>query len=155
VTDSLRLALSTAPPVVPTTTTVGGGQTETLVGQEEFPMRELETAGKAWKYPWERQRRENQVMNMEKGQKAKFNDLASSIFNSPYFQSTTTQMPSSSTSFQSTSPAFTSSPSPLIPFPPVMPGASFYVDQHVSHGPYGREPETASDIVYDPNVLQR
>lgn len=46
--------------------------------------------------------------------------------------------------------------STLMPFPPVMPGASFYVDQHVSHGHYGRETLKAlPNVVYDPNVLER
>lgn len=45
-----------------------------------------------------------------------------------------------------------------IPFTFPMPGGRFYVDQHVSHGYYGRDladPESLSSIVYDPNVLQR
>uniref|UniRef100_A0A915N609 Apple domain-containing protein n=1 Tax=Meloidogyne javanica TaxID=6303 RepID=A0A915N609_MELJA len=35
-----------------------------------------------------------------------------------------------------------------------MPGAHFYVDQHVSRGRFGREPPLAPTFVYDPNVLQ-
>lgn len=46
---------------------------------------------------------------------------------------------------------------PFPPFPP--PGGRLYVDQHVSHGYFGREPTAKSiafpSVVYDPNVLQR
>lgn len=46
--------------------------------------------------------------------------------------------------------------STLIPFPPIMPGGQFYVDQHVSYGQFGRTPTNLStNVVYDPNVLKR
>lgn len=49
--------------------------------------------------------------------------------------------------------------STLQPFPPVMPGGQFYVDQHISYGQFGRAASNTSDaassIAYDPNVLGR
>jgi hypothetical protein len=64
VTDSLELALSTAPS--PSGQGEVGQQQQNmaqpnftaLVGQERFPMDRLEETGIAWKYPWERQRGE-------------------------------------------------------------------------------------------------
>lgn len=47
---------------------------------------------------------------------------------------------------------------PPTPLPPVVPGASFYVDQHVSQGAFGRDSSSSAApdlLVYDPNILQR
>jgi hypothetical protein len=76
---------------------------------------------------------------------------------------TTTPTPTTTTSKTSSSSSTTaavnstatteySSLSTLIPFPQVVSGAQFYVDQHISHGQFGRGSSMPS-LVYDPNVL--
>uniref|UniRef100_A0A914HE00 Apple domain-containing protein n=1 Tax=Globodera rostochiensis TaxID=31243 RepID=A0A914HE00_GLORO len=144
VTEALTIALaSTAtdgPSTTMPTTTAAAMRTGTapaLLGQEQFPMDELR---QRLKYPWERERGEQlQQHNMTTSPSP---SSVSSSTSPSFSSSSTTSVPSSSSST-------------VLPLPSVVPGASFYVDQHVSHGSFGREQSDATpDLVYDPNVLQ-
>ncbi|CAK5056462.1 unnamed protein product [Meloidogyne enterolobii] len=133
VTDSLKLALSSTKPTIERREDL----LETLITTK--PLIE-EVHNSNWINPWERQRGEgggnNNYFNIEQP-----NSISTFIFSS-----TSTTPPTNPFSFsikQQTPPTHS-----------IMPGAHFYVDQHVSRGRFGREPPLAPTFVYDPNVLQ-
>ncbi|KAI1728689.1 hypothetical protein DdX_00887 [Ditylenchus destructor] len=110
-----------------------------MMQQETYPDKEL-VSSKNQVYPWERQRELlvpfSESARTGKGPQLEFNDKNISV-----------------DTWTTTTPPEVQPPPTLRPFPPVMPGASFYVDQHVSHGHFGREADSMP-VVYDPNVLQ-
>uniref|UniRef100_A0A915NJ29 Uncharacterized protein n=1 Tax=Meloidogyne floridensis TaxID=298350 RepID=A0A915NJ29_9BILA len=133
VTDSLKLALSSTKPTI-------------LIEQEKLLNEEGHNSN--WINPWERQRGEdregrNNYFNIEQP-----NSISTFIFSS---SSSTFPPPLSTTS---TKPFSFSIKQQTSPIHSIMPGAHFYVDQHVSRGRFGREPPLAPTFVYDPNVLQ-
>uniref|UniRef100_A0A915E8I2 Uncharacterized protein n=1 Tax=Ditylenchus dipsaci TaxID=166011 RepID=A0A915E8I2_9BILA len=112
-----------------------------MMQQEEYPKEELSYSKKQL-YPWERQR--ELLVPFSSTKSAQSDSLHKQVtFANKNLQLDKRPKPEEHLST-------------LQPFPPIMPGASFYVDQHVSHGHYGREPPSNGHpaVVYDPNVLQ-
>ncbi|CAK5076567.1 unnamed protein product [Meloidogyne enterolobii] len=150
VTDSLKLALSSTKPTIERREDLLETliKTKPLIEQEKL----LNEEGlNNWINPWERQRgedregRNNNYFNIEQP-----NSISTFIFSSL----TTTPPPSTPTKPFSFSIKQQTSISPPPPTHSIMPGAHFYVDQHVSRGRFGRKPPLAPTFVYDPNVLQ-
>ncbi|KAL3112241.1 hypothetical protein niasHT_017014 [Heterodera trifolii] len=157
ITDALTNALSSPNGgIMPTTTTAmaqivaddnGTGsrgeedkQLTALQAQEQFPLEELR---RRLKYPWERERGEHGTMSTTAPAPGATVRPADAIVG-PLSSSL------SSASILASPPA-----TALPPLPSVMPGASFYVDQHVSRGSFGRDrADLTPNLVYDPNVLQ-
>uniref|UniRef100_A0A1I8BZ36 Uncharacterized protein n=1 Tax=Meloidogyne hapla TaxID=6305 RepID=A0A1I8BZ36_MELHA len=131
VTDSLKLALSSTKPTTERRDFLetSAKSTSMLIEQEK-----LNEEGRL--YPWERQRGND--FNIEQ----------------PHFA--TTFIFPSSTPPTLTKPSFSIQQQSLLSTTThsIMPGAHFYVDQHVSRGRFGREPPLKPTFVYDPNVLQ-
>ncbi|KAL3074975.1 hypothetical protein niasHS_014420 [Heterodera schachtii] len=153
ITDALTNALSSPNGgIMPTTTTAmaqivgddnGTGPREeedkqltALQAQEQFPLDELR---RRLKYPWERERGEHGTMPTTAPPPGVTVPPADAIV-----------------ATLSSAPILASPPATALPpLPSVMPGASFYVDQHVSRGSFGRDrADSAPNLVYDPNVLQ-
>jgi len=104
-----------------------------MMKQEDFPEDEL-VASKTKLYPWERQRGERVPIGVEVERRKPV---------------ATTPPISQSAEIQAEE-----TPSPT-PYPAVMPGGRFYVDQHVSRGHFGRDANVRTSVVYDPNILMR
>ncbi|KAL3110657.1 hypothetical protein niasHT_017535 [Heterodera trifolii] len=165
ITDALTNALSSPNGgIMPTTTTAmaqivgddnGTGPREeedkqltALQAQEQFPLDELR---RRLKYPWERERGEHGTMStMAPAPGATTMAPAATVLPADAI------VAPSSSSLLSSAPILASPPATALPpLPSVMPGASFYVDQHVSRGSFGRDrADSTPNLVYDPNVLQ-
>ncbi|KAF7638785.1 hypothetical protein Mgra_00001866 [Meloidogyne graminicola] len=130
VTDSLKLALSSTQPTeikLNNQLKLNDNKINSILIEQENNLK----------------KKENYIKN--------FNN-SSSIFIIPTITTTTNIYSSSFFSFFSKK--FSSLQKNKLKNNLIMPGAHFYVDQHVSHGRFGREPPLNPKFVYDPNVLQ-